>query len=199
MQTVIVLEKLRVYVWIWSSRKTLWHTGQTWAYKNSKLVSTVTYFLQQGHFYSNKAIIPNNDIPYEPRIHTHELWMPFLFIPTHFSKYTSLFFLRFIYLLYVSTLYTVAVFKHSRRGSQISLKMVVSHHVVAGIWTPDLWKSSRMLLPTEPSHQPPTFLSLECNSLKSPLSCSLVIILYQISKGSVMIYFFVLIFVFGTL
>jgi hypothetical protein len=31
--------------------------------------------------------------------------------------------------------------------------MVVSHHVVAGIWTLDLWKSSRVLLPTEPSHQ----------------------------------------------
>ena len=29
--------------------------------------------------------------------------------------------------------YTVAVFRHSRRGSQISLQMVVSHHVVAGI------------------------------------------------------------------
>ena len=28
--------------------------------------------------------------------------------------------------------YTVAVFRHSRRGRQISLKMVVSHHVVAG-------------------------------------------------------------------
>jgi hypothetical protein len=50
--------------------------------------------------------------------------------------------------------YTVAVFRHSRRGSQISLRMVVSHHVVAGIWTLDLWESSRVLLPTEPSHQP---------------------------------------------
>jgi hypothetical protein len=29
--------------------------------------------------------------------------------------------------------YTVAVFRHSRRGQQISLRMVVSHHVVAGI------------------------------------------------------------------
>jgi hypothetical protein len=29
--------------------------------------------------------------------------------------------------------YTVAVFRHSRRGRQISLQMVVSHHVVAGI------------------------------------------------------------------
>jgi hypothetical protein len=60
-----------------------------------------------------------------------------------------------IYLLVICK-YTVAVFRHSRRGSQISLRMVVSHHVVAGIWTPDLRKSSRVLLPTEPSHQPPT-------------------------------------------
>jgi hypothetical protein len=29
--------------------------------------------------------------------------------------------------------YTVANFKHTRRGHQISLQMVVSHHVVAGI------------------------------------------------------------------
>jgi hypothetical protein len=29
--------------------------------------------------------------------------------------------------------YTVAVLRHSRRGSQISLWMIVSHHVVAGI------------------------------------------------------------------
>jgi hypothetical protein len=29
--------------------------------------------------------------------------------------------------------YTVAVFRHARRGHQISLKVVVSHHVAAGI------------------------------------------------------------------
>jgi hypothetical protein len=29
--------------------------------------------------------------------------------------------------------YTVAVFRHTRRGCQISLQMVVSHHVFAGI------------------------------------------------------------------
>jgi hypothetical protein len=28
--------------------------------------------------------------------------------------------------------HTVAVFRHTRRGHQISLQMVVSHHVVAG-------------------------------------------------------------------
>jgi hypothetical protein len=59
--------------------------------------------------------------------------------------------------LFIICKYTVAVFRHSRRGSQILLRMVVSHHVVAGIWTPDLWKSSQVLLPTEPSHQPVLF------------------------------------------
>jgi hypothetical protein len=39
--------------------------------------------------------------------------------------------------------YTVAVFRHSRRGHQISLQMVVSHHVVPGIWTWDLQKISQ--------------------------------------------------------
>jgi hypothetical protein len=40
--------------------------------------------------------------------------------------------------------------------------MVVSHHVVAGIWTLDLQKSSRVLLPTKPSPQPHT-LSFLCD------------------------------------
>jgi hypothetical protein len=35
--------------------------------------------------------------------------------------------------LFIICKYTVAVFRHSRRESQISLWMVVSHHVVAGI------------------------------------------------------------------
>jgi hypothetical protein len=38
--------------------------------------------------------------------------------------------------------YTVTVFRHIRRGHRIPLQMVVSHHVVAGIRTQDLWKSS---------------------------------------------------------
>jgi hypothetical protein len=39
------------------------------------------------------------------------------------------FFLK-IYLFYVCE-YTVAIFRHTRRGHQIPLQMVVSHHVVA--------------------------------------------------------------------
>jgi hypothetical protein len=49
------------------------------------------------------------------------------------SSFLSFFFLnKFTYLLIICK-YTVAVFRHSRRGHQISLQMVVSHHVVAGI------------------------------------------------------------------
>jgi hypothetical protein len=36
-----------------------------------------------------------------------------------------------IYLFYICA-YTVAVFRHARRGHRIPLQMVVSHHVVAG-------------------------------------------------------------------
>jgi hypothetical protein len=67
-------------------------------------------------------------------------------------QYSNFFFFK-IY-LFIICKYTVAIFRHSRRGRQILLQMVVSHHVVAGIWTSDLRKSSRVLLPTEPSHQP---------------------------------------------
>jgi hypothetical protein len=38
----------------------------------------------------------------------------------------------FIY-LFIICKYTVVVFRHTRRRRQISLRMVVSHHVVAGI------------------------------------------------------------------
>jgi hypothetical protein len=54
------------------------------------------------------------------------------------------FFKRFFFIyLFTICKYTVAVFRHPRRGHQISLQRVVNHHVVAGIWTQDLWKSSR--------------------------------------------------------
>jgi hypothetical protein len=68
------------------------------------------------------------------------------------APWLNIFFLKIH--LFIICKYTVAVFRQSRRGSQILLWMVVSHHVVAGIWTPNLRKSSRVLLPTEPSHQP---------------------------------------------
>jgi hypothetical protein len=38
-----------------------------------------------------------------------------------------------IYIKKKRFIYTIAVFRHTRRGHQISLWVVVSHHVVAGI------------------------------------------------------------------
>ena len=43
--------------------------------------------------------------------------------------------------------YTVAVFRHARKGHQISLWVVMSHHVVAGIWTQELQKSNQSSYP----------------------------------------------------
>jgi hypothetical protein len=58
------------------------------------------------------------------------------------------FFLLFLKIyLFIICKYIVAVLRHSRRGHQISLWMVVSHHVVAGTWTWDLWKNSRRSQP----------------------------------------------------
>jgi hypothetical protein len=85
----------------------------------------------------------------KPSLHCSHHWL-FYFILFYFI------FLKDLFIILCK--YTVAVFRHTRRGSQILLQMVVSHHVVAGIWTLDLRKSSRVLLPTEPSHQPLFYL-----------------------------------------
>jgi hypothetical protein len=45
----------------------------------------------------------------------------------------------------------------------IPLQMVVSHHVVAGNCTQDLWKSSQVLLTTEPFLQPPDIVLMSSN------------------------------------
>jgi hypothetical protein len=55
----------------------------------------------------------------------------FLVVVCH-SLSTHFFFFKKIY-LFITCKYTVAVFRHTRRGRQILLQMVVSHHVVAGI------------------------------------------------------------------
>ena len=45
------------------------------------------------------------------------------------AEFCIYFFYFYLFYLYE---YTVAVFRHNRRGHQILLQMVVSHHVVAG-------------------------------------------------------------------
>ena len=53
------------------------------------------------------------------------------FATTHSKKRISFFFFKDLFIIICK--YTVAVFRHTRKGSQIMLQMVVSHHVVAGI------------------------------------------------------------------
>jgi hypothetical protein len=57
--------------------------------------------------------------------------------------------------------YTVADFKHTRRGHQISLRVVVSHHVVTGIWTQDLQKNSQCSYPLSHLASPEHLLLLQ--------------------------------------
>jgi hypothetical protein len=57
--------------------------------------------------------------------------MPLWTLPLEPQSKINSFFLK-IY-LFIICKYTVAVFRRTRRGHQISLRVVVSHHVVAGI------------------------------------------------------------------
>jgi hypothetical protein len=51
---------------------------------------------------------------------------------SHLGISEGLFFFFLKIYLFIICKYTVAVFRHTRRGRQILLRMVVSHHVVAG-------------------------------------------------------------------
>jgi hypothetical protein len=64
----------------------------------------------------------------------------------HHTRQGRIFFLK-IYLFIIICKYTVAVFRCTRRGRQISSRVVVNHHVVAGNWTQDLRKSSQCSYP----------------------------------------------------
>jgi hypothetical protein len=70
-----------------------------------------------------------------------EQWTGRAAVVAYLIKQSCFFKGLFIYLFYVYD-YTVAVFRHTRRGHQIPLHMVVSHHVVTGNSTQDPWKSS---------------------------------------------------------
>jgi hypothetical protein len=56
------------------------------------------------------------------------LWLAFTDASRNFSVP---FFFKDLFIIICK--YTVSVFRHTRRGSQLSLGMVVSHHVVGGI------------------------------------------------------------------
>jgi hypothetical protein len=67
----------------------------------------------------------------------------YIYTHTYTHMYVCMYMCVCIYNIYNVYEYTVAVFRHTRRGHRIPLQMVVSHHVVAGNWTQNLWKSSQ--------------------------------------------------------
>jgi hypothetical protein len=73
-----------------------------------------------------------------------QLWGSYILqVPTELSLRIWVFFKK-NYLFYVYE-YTVAFCRHTRREHRIPLQMVVTHHVVVGNWTHDLWKNSQCL------------------------------------------------------
>jgi hypothetical protein len=67
---------------------------------------------------------------------------------------------RFICLFIMHTVFCLHACLQARRGHQISLLMVVSHHVVAGNWTQDLWKSRQCSQPLSHLSSPSILLLL---------------------------------------
>jgi hypothetical protein len=100
-----------------------------------------------------------------------------LFVHTYNKSFMELWswflFLFFLNLFIIICKYTVAGFRCTRRGRQISLRVVVSHHVVAGIWTQDLWKSSQCSHPL--SHLVSPIIVLRCDIF----CCFIVLFLYS--------------------
>jgi hypothetical protein len=68
-------------------------------------------------------------------------------------------FISFFKDLFIIYKYTISIFRHSRKWSQILLQMVVNHHMVAGIWTPDSRKCSWCSYPLSYLTSPMTFIS----------------------------------------
>jgi hypothetical protein len=90
------------------------------------------------------------------------VWFCFILVYLGFLCVCFLFFKIYLFMyVFIICKYSVAVFRHTRRGHQISSWMVVSHHVVAGIWTQDLWKSSQCSYPLSHLSSPMCLFSKE--------------------------------------
>jgi hypothetical protein len=91
------------------------------------------YFFQTGFLYVALAALKHRDLPSS----VSQVLGLKVCATTHPQQNILLFFFSFFFffkdLFSIICKYTVAVFRHTRRGSQILLRMAVSHHVVAGI------------------------------------------------------------------
>jgi hypothetical protein len=129
------------------------NSGRKWALGHPQVYSKLEAILGYTR--------PRTDIQFDFSLYSSL----FLFLPFSFSPSTlplplvlpplskDLFIYLFIYLFHVCK-YTVAVFRHTRRGHQIPLQMVVSHP--CGCWELNSGplEEQPVLLTTEPSLQP---------------------------------------------
>jgi hypothetical protein len=100
------------------------------------------FFLVRFILYEYTVDTPEEGIGSHHRWFWATMWLLGIELWTSGRAVSTLFFF-FFKDLFIICKHTVAVFRHSRRGCQISLQMAVSHHVVAGNWTQDLWESSQ--------------------------------------------------------
>ena len=91
---------------------------------------------EAGVFLSSRPCWSTEWVPGQPRLYRETLSQKIK--QTNKQKTNKQTNKRF-YLFYIHDEYTVAVY----RGHWIPLQMAVSHHVVAGNWTQDLWKSNQ--------------------------------------------------------
>jgi hypothetical protein len=120
--------------WVWVG--SLWHLLSLVTTTGSHLCTHLPLLPSQGRKTSQSPAVTDEFAPGRER-HGYYLfsWLMILFV---WFIYFTLFIYLFIHFfkknyLFIICKYTVAVFRHARRGHQISLRMVVSHHVVAGI------------------------------------------------------------------
>ena len=91
------------------------------------------------------------------------LFFPTVWFLLHFKK--MIFSLFFVYE------YSVTLFRNTRRGHQIPLQMVMSHLVVVGILTQDLWKKSQLLT----SVISPALVFASLSKIKCPYMCGFLL------------------------
>jgi hypothetical protein len=118
----LVKDQLTIGVWV-----------QYWIFKSIPLVyQSVTKPCSFYHNFSVVSLRSGMVIPPEILLSLRRVFtvLGFLLFQMNFQIALSFFFKIYFFII---CKYTVAFFRCIRRGRQISLQMVVSHHVVAGI------------------------------------------------------------------
>ena len=103
-------------------------------------------------------------LPVRPAPFVEDAFFPYCMVLASFLKNDFL----FIFCLWVQC---HSFFRNTRRGHQIPLQMVMSHLVVVGILTQDLWKKSQLLT----SVISPALVFASLSKIKCPYMCGFLL------------------------